>query len=233
MYNVILFWLVVFALIYLFTREEKEKREGDGAEEMNTLKEPCKREEIANLLKDGLGEDEKKAEMERFKNECFNCGSKEELGFDHHLPLSKGYPLKSIEVGSNVVVLCRKCNEKKGNKLPQDFYSEDKLKELEELGVKSHLYYSSVRIERIEELLISGKLEVLKRAMEAGGRVSFTYLDQGQILFLEERVEEIPVKLYSKRRLERCGYPFRHDWYMEGRSGRYYNVSWIYKLNRG
>ena len=231
LYNVILFWLLVFGIIYVFTREEREEEIEEKVDEENGILElPCKRDEIAKLLKDGLREDEKKLEMKRFKNKCFNCGSEEELCFDHHLPLSKGYPLKSREVGSNVVVLCRKCNEKKGSKLPQEFYTTDKLKKLEEMGVKSHLYYSSERIERIDESLISGKLELLKIAIEDERKISFIYLDRGKILFLEEEIEEVPVRVYSKIRIRRYNYTLSRDWYMEGKSGRYYNISWIHRL---
>ena len=61
-----------------------------------------------------------------FNNKCFNCSSTENLSIDHHMPLSKGYGLTR----SNAVVLCRKCNSKKGNKLPSEYYSNDQINEL-------------------------------------------------------------------------------------------------------
>jgi 5-methylcytosine-specific restriction endonuclease McrA len=64
--------------------------------------------------------------MHLFSGQCFNCGTKEKLTIDHVYPLSKGYALTR----SNACVLCRKYNCSKHDKMPEDFYSEDKLKEL-------------------------------------------------------------------------------------------------------
>jgi 5-methylcytosine-specific restriction endonuclease McrA len=61
---------------------------------------------------------------ERFDHKCFNCGTAERLEIDHHYPLSKGFGL-SLE---NAVLLCRSCNAAKHTKLPEEFYSPDKLK---------------------------------------------------------------------------------------------------------
>lgn len=229
--SIILFWFIIFGIIYIFTKEEREepeKREESQGKE--NLEIPHRRDEIASLLKDGLGEEEKKVELKRFKHRCFNCESEDNLEFDHHLPLSKGYSLKSKETGSNTVVLCRRCNREKGNKLPEDYYSREKLRKLEELGIRSHLYYSSSRIVEIEKLLVGRKMERLEKAIERGDRVKFSYYDQSKIMFLMEEVEEIPVKVYSRRRIER--YSSGWEWYLEGASGRLYNISWIYRLNR-
>ncbi len=229
--SIILFWFIVFGIIYIFTKEEKEEPEKDDKpQEEHGLEIPHRRDEIASLLKDGLGEEEKKTELKRFKYRCFNCESEENLEFDHHLPLSKGYSLKSKETGSNTVVLCRRCNRAKGNKLPEEYYSREKLRKLEELGIRSHLYYSSARIVEIEKLLVGRKMERLEKAIEKGEKVKFFYYDQSKIMFLMEEVEEIPVKVYSRRRIEK--YSSGWEWYLEGASGRLYNISWIYRLNR-
>lgn len=234
MYNIILFWLMVFGIIYIFTRKEEKSekipKEDSEDREERVLKSPNRRDEIAGFLNDKLKTEEKDLELKRFNNRCFNCGSEKNLGFDHHLPLSRGYPLKSEEVGSNVVVLCKSCNEKKGNKLPRDFYSEEKLRKLEEIGVKSHLYYSPERMERIEQSLVSKKLEILGEAAKDKKSVSFIYLDRGRILFLEEEIVEVPLSVYSEKRIRRCG-SFTRDWFLEGNSGRYYNIAWIYRLD--
>lgn len=63
----------------------------------------------------------------KFNNQCFNCESTNKLCLDHHYPLSKGYPL----IEKNAVVLCNSCNASKANKLPQNFYTEAKIKQLE------------------------------------------------------------------------------------------------------
>lgn len=67
--------------------------------------------------------------LKLFKNKCFNCGSIEKLCIDHNYPLCKGYALTR----QNAVVLCSKCNTKKGSKDPEEFYTKAKWKKLKKL----------------------------------------------------------------------------------------------------
>ena len=60
---------------------------------------------------------------ERFNHKCFNCGSTNRLTIDHHYPLSLGYGLTL----NNAVLLCRSCNSSKQDKMPQEFYTQEKL----------------------------------------------------------------------------------------------------------
>ena len=62
-----------------------------------------------------------------FNNKCFNCKSIEKLSIDHHRPLSKGHALSLY----NAVVLCMICNSSKGPKYPEEFYGEEKCKQLD------------------------------------------------------------------------------------------------------
>ena len=64
-----------------------------------------------------------------FDNKCFNCGTDEDLTFDHHVPLSKGGKFTR----DNIVLLCRYCNGLKSDNDPKDFYSEEQLKLLKSL----------------------------------------------------------------------------------------------------
>jgi 5-methylcytosine-specific restriction endonuclease McrA len=66
---------------------------------------------------------------EIFNNRCANCGSTDHLHIDHHYPLSKGHGLTR----TNAVVLCRHCNCSKSDKLPENFYSQEKLRVITEL----------------------------------------------------------------------------------------------------
>ena len=50
---------------------------------------------------------------------CAHCGTEENLTIDHIIPRSKGGTNK-IE---NLQVLCKKCNLKKADKMPNQFYS--------------------------------------------------------------------------------------------------------------
>lgn len=67
--------------------------------------------------------------LELFKYTCAHCGSTKNLTIDHHYPLIKGYPLTK----KNAVVLCNICNSSKGTKLPEEFYTKEKLSEISEL----------------------------------------------------------------------------------------------------
>lgn len=62
-----------------------------------------------------------------FVNLCANCYSNKNLEIDHHYPLSKGFELTV----NNAVLLCKTCNTSKGSKRPEDFYSKDKLNQIE------------------------------------------------------------------------------------------------------
>lgn len=62
----------------------------------------------------------------QFRNKCFNCGATTGLHLDHHIPLSAGQPLAY----GNAVLLCATCNPRKGNKLPETFYTHEQLRTL-------------------------------------------------------------------------------------------------------
>ena len=61
-----------------------------------------------------------------FHHKCFICGSFEDLTIDHHLPLHLGNALTR----NNAVVLCGTCNQSKFQKLPENFYTKEKLLEI-------------------------------------------------------------------------------------------------------
>ena len=71
-----------------------------------------------------------------FNHRCFKCGAKEkpapEIGqppilcIDHHIPMALGGHL----VPGNLVALCRRCNNKKLDLPPEEFYSSMELERL-------------------------------------------------------------------------------------------------------
>lgn len=63
----------------------------------------------------------------QFENKCFNCGSTINLEIDHYYPLSLGHKLSR----DNGILLCKKCNTIKNNKLPQHFFSPSQILVLE------------------------------------------------------------------------------------------------------
>ncbi len=69
--------------------------------------------------------------LEKFDYKCFKCKTEEKLSTDHFIPLHKN----GLLVMDNAVVLCRSCNSKKSIKDPGDFFSEEELIQLFDLGV--------------------------------------------------------------------------------------------------
>jgi len=49
----------------------------------------------------------------RDEGKCVKCGSKENLEFDHIIPLSKG----GSNTARNIQLLCEKCNREKSDKI--------------------------------------------------------------------------------------------------------------------
>ena len=58
-----------------------------------------------------------------FDNACFNCNKTKDLCIDHFCPLSLGFPLSLY----NSIILCRQCNSKKHNKMPEEFFSKERI----------------------------------------------------------------------------------------------------------
>ena len=85
-----------------------------------------KRRAIVSKVKEHYTKQDESFTLNLFCHKCFNCGSKEKLVIDHVYPLSKGYALSR----NNACVLCNSCNCSKSNHMPEDFFTEDKLKEL-------------------------------------------------------------------------------------------------------
>jgi 5-methylcytosine-specific restriction endonuclease McrA len=62
-----------------------------------------------------------------FEHQCFKCGSKEFLDIDHHVPMILGGHF----VPGNLVALCKRCNNKKLDSHPKDFYTPEEIFRLE------------------------------------------------------------------------------------------------------
>lgn len=60
-----------------------------------------------------ISDDIKMFVWQRDKGKCSNCGSQENLEFDHIIPVSKG----GSNIARNIQILCEKCNRIKGAKI--------------------------------------------------------------------------------------------------------------------
>lgn len=235
MLNLISFWLFFFMVIYIFTRNIKtEKKKSDEKKQVEgkTGVKALKRKELKKFFGDKLSDEEKEKIYDTFQRRCFKCGSREKLSIDHHLPLARGYPLKDREAGPNGVVLCERCNRNKGELLPQEYYEKEELKKLENIGINSHLHYSPDRIRDIEERLLSWKVKFLEESVKKRERVRFIYLDQEDILFVRESIEVLPLGVYSRKKFLYRGWNWQWFLRCEGESREYFNIRWIYHLEK-
>jgi len=66
-----------------------------------------------------------------FDNRCFKCGLTERnrLAMDHHIPIARGGHF----VPGNLVPLCIDCNNRKSDKPPEAFYTQEELERLQPL----------------------------------------------------------------------------------------------------
>jgi len=60
-----------------------------------------------------IPEDVRFAVWRRDQSKCVKCGSKENLEFDHIIPVSKG----GSNTERNIQILCEKCNREKSDKI--------------------------------------------------------------------------------------------------------------------
>jgi 5-methylcytosine-specific restriction endonuclease McrA len=67
--------------------------------------------------------------IDLFYGRCFACDNPNDLQMDHHIPLIKG----GRKVPGNIVMLCYKCNAKKLDYMPEEFYSQEELAHLQPL----------------------------------------------------------------------------------------------------
>jgi len=70
-------------------------------------------ENTKSLLREPIPDDVKIFVWRRDGGKCVKCGSKENLEFDHVIPLSKG----DSSTARNIQLLCEKCNRSKGASL--------------------------------------------------------------------------------------------------------------------
>ena len=114
---------------------DKRKKENDNKFKQNVKRQLLEKERnksleseaIQELIQDGLISENyfskynrvsipshvKEAVWKRDKQSCVDCGSRENLEFDHNIPVSKG----GSNTVNNIQLLCQRCNRKKSNKI--------------------------------------------------------------------------------------------------------------------
>ncbi len=185
MVSLVIFWILVFILIKYLLSEKKEK-------DMFFVKsEKRKKKRSINEKKYNafLSKKDKEEILVKYKNECFKCGSQKNLTLDHHMPLSLGYGLKK----GNIVVLCKKCNNKKGHLLPSEYYTSKEIMKLKTLyNIDSH-----ERIRRYNKREYKSLLNTIQDLK--GEEVMFYYLGKvirGQLVGIVEKKE---IEMYKNR----------------------------------
>lgn len=66
-----------------------------------------------------------------FNHRCYKCRQPGPLDLDHHVPMVLGGQL----VAGNIVALCKRCNNVKHDRAPEEFYTADELATLESILV--------------------------------------------------------------------------------------------------
>lgn len=171
---IILFWLLFFVVIYLLFNSSKEEKKDIF---LRKERPEHKREYFEKHYDYNFSKEDRKIIFEKFNNSCFKCGSKKNLTIDHHMPLNFGYRLEE----KNAVLLCKKCNNKKSNRLPQSFYTEKELKVLrDKYSVETDYDFESINKSNIEK-----RYEEVRMLYKGKVPVEFDYLGKRVEGFLE------------------------------------------------
>lgn len=213
MLNLFLFFVLLFFVISYITKKKAkdndiqkikipETPESDNTSINNKGSLPpnlARRSELKKLLDSNFSKEDKNYIMNLFHYKCYKCGNPHYLEIDHHVPLTIGYPLKEGH-NYNAVILCKNCNRKKSDSLPQEFYTDKELKILEnKYNIKAHLNIDSNKINKINKILISEKIKILNKAIEENKAVSFLYIEMGknQLFHDKYHIKAVPLEIYE------------------------------------
>lgn len=173
MYILFFSWIIFFILIYYLGKKSKKEISIKLSNKKN-------RELMEKIYKSEFTSEEKKEIYEKFQNKCYKCGSKKNLSIDHHFPLSLGYELNK----ENAVILCKKCNNKKSNLMPNKFYSKEELIVLEkEYGINNKKHESNLKLKDLKTKNI---------------KISFSYFGK-DIFGISLGIVEDKEKIYNKK----------------------------------
>lgn len=186
MFYILFFSLLVFVIF-------KSLLKNNSKDEKITFVKSNKREKKRRVnekrYNDTISKKDREEILVKYNHKCFKCGSEKNLTLDHHMPLSLGYGFRK----ENIVVLCKKCNNKKGSLLPNDFYTEKEIIVLrDKYRINSH--------ETLKKITKREYSSILNKIKDYEGKeVVFYYLGKvvkGRLLGV---VEKKDVELYKTR----------------------------------
>ncbi len=177
--------------------ENNARSKPDNLIEDEKVKKISRSKELREILDKDWNKLDSEIVYKKFKNRCFNCKTNKNLEIDHHIPLSLGYGLKNKDGTSNAVILCKRCNRRKKDRLPADFYTKEQQLELsQKYKIDSKLSIKKQKIKNLKNFLISEKIKIIKGAIKNKEKIQCDYIEVDSLMnFDKETLCIKPIEL--------------------------------------
>lgn len=212
------------------SKNENKNNSNRNIVRQSGIKKISLREELKRKLDGNFSKNDKDYIYEKFNNRCFKCGNKNDLTIDHHIPLKCGIGLKIDKKKYNAVLLCRRCNNKKNNKMPEEFYNKIELELL-----KNKFNVDSVNLKNTINLnsTINYKIKEINNKIEKNAKLEFIYQDVENNYKIEHINEFFPKKIIIEKLFKTYG--FERKYILEGENKgekeiKRYNIKYIISI---